>query len=107
MTTPTTVDLPDILTELPESERDSLIRAGLHLAIRARIQEIQSDIQEAIAQIQRYETQYGCSLQQFEEDVLPELNTLKAHEDYNDWFFWQSVYNEKQALLNSFAPHAG
>ncbi|MBI1294203.1 hypothetical protein GC175_04505 [bacterium] len=107
MTTPTTVDLPDILAALPESERESLIRAGMNLAIRARIQEIEAELKEAMAQIQRYETQYHCSLRQFEEELLPKLDSLEAHEDYNDWFFWQSVYNEKQALFQSFVRHVG
>lgn len=107
MTTPTTVDLPDVLAALPEAERESLIRAGMNLAIRARIQEIETELKEAMAQIQRYETQYQCSLQQFEAELLPTLDSLEAHEDYNDWFFWQSVYDEKLALFQSFVRHAG
>lgn len=27
------------------------------------------------------------------------LDTLQVHEDYNDWFYWQSVFDEKKNLL--------
>ena len=39
------------------------------------------------------------SLSRFEAEVLPTLDTLQAHEDDNDWFFWQSVLTEKRSLL--------
>ena len=39
------------------------------------------------------------SLASFEDQVLSQDDSLQAHEDYNDWFFWQSVLDEKQQLL--------
>ena len=39
--------------------------------------------------------------QRFEAEQLPVLDTLQAHEDYNDWFYWQSVLDDKTRLLAS------
>ena len=39
------------------------------------------------------------ALQRFEAEQLPVLDTLQVHEDYNDWFYWQSVLDERKNLL--------
>ncbi len=36
---------------------------------------------------------------EFEQTLLPTLDGQQAHEDYNDWFFWESVLAEKERLL--------
>ena len=91
-----TLRLPGTLTQLPALERDILIRAGLYEAVRARIRQLEADLAESKAAIGRFEASYGMSLQRFEADVLPNLDSLKIHEDYNDWFYWQSLLEEKQ-----------
>ena len=94
-----TIDLPDSLAKLPDAERESLIRAGIHEAIRARRREIEGEIQAAQMHIQQFERQYGMPFARFERELLPALDAHEAHEDYNDWFFWQSVLAERQHLL--------
>ena len=40
-------------------------------------------------------------LARFEAEQLPQLDTLQAHEDYTNWFYWQSAVDDKQKLLAS------
>lgn len=94
-----TLDLPETLVNLPERERNGLIRAGVYEAMHARIRQIQAEIDECETHVHHFEERYAMSLQQFEHELLPALDTLQAHEDYNDWFYWQSVLSERKDLL--------
>ena len=60
---------------------------------------MEAETLESEAAVERFESHYGMSLSRFETEMLPTLDTLQAHEDYNDWFFWQSVLTEKRSLL--------
>jgi hypothetical protein len=94
-----TLKLSETLTRLPEPERDMLIRAGLHEATRARILQMKADLAEAKKQVRRFETRYGLSLARFESEILAQQDSVQTHEDYNDWFYWQAVVDEKTRLL--------
>ncbi len=94
------LEIPDLLADLPPQERNRLIRSGLYEAARARIRQLEKEIVESRKQIQNFEKRYGVSFAQSEKDVLPALDTLQAHEDYNDWFFWQNVLTENEHLLS-------
>ena len=86
-----TVNLPDYVAEMPEQERDLLIRAGLHQATLARRQQLVKDLAEAKAQISEFERKYGRSFEQFEADILPVAVDFDIHSDYNDWFYLSQV----------------
>ena len=92
--------IPDLLADLPSRERNRLIRGGLYEATRARVLQLGKEITESKKQIQNFEERYGVSFAQFEKDMLPTLDTLQAHEEYNDWFFWQNVLTENEQLLS-------
>ncbi len=94
-----TLDIPDTLANLPQQERGLLIRAGLYEATRARIRQLEAEIAESEEHLHRFEAHYQVAFAGFESELLPTLDTIQAHEDYNDWFFWQSVLTEKQRLL--------
>jgi len=94
-----TIDLPDALAELPTQEQVLFVRAGLYEAGQARIRQLEAEVAEANAEIARFETRYGAPFARFQAALLPGLDTLQAHQDYNDWFFWESVLAEKQSLL--------
>jgi hypothetical protein len=94
-----TLEIPDTLANLPQPERDLLIRAGLYEATRARLRQLAVEIVESEEHIRRFEARYQMPFSRFESELLPTLDTLEAHQDYNDWFFWQSVLVEKQRLL--------
>src|SRR4051812_22645595 len=96
-----TIDLPNSLAKLPAAERESIIRAGLYEAIRARQRELEREIETAKTHVQGFERQYGMPFEQFERELLPALEAYEAHADYIDWFFWQSVLAERQSLLVS------
>ena len=94
-----TLKVPDALTRLPEAERDGLIRAALHEAVRARIEQLHLEIAKSKQEVAHFEERYGMPFSRFEAEVLQQEESLEVHNDYNDWFYWQSVLNEKQHLL--------
>lgn len=94
-----TLRLPQVLIQLPEPERGKLIRAGLQEAARARIRQLQADLAVSKEELARFEARYGMTFSRFEEQLPTQPDSLRIHEDYNDWFYWQSVCEEKQRLL--------
>ncbi len=99
-------DLYKQLQRLPEPERDYLVRAGLYEAAQARILQLQEEIDECLTHIRQFKQRYGVSFQQFENDLLPTLDSLDAHDDYNDWFYWENVLKEKEQLVAEFMQFA-
>jgi hypothetical protein len=95
-----TLEVPEALARLPAAERDRLIRAGLHEATRARIRQLTSEIARVKDDVAHFERRYGMSLSQFDEEVLCQNNSHQVHDDYNDWFYAQTVLEEKKALLS-------
>jgi hypothetical protein len=94
-----TLELPEPWGLLTEQERSRLLRAGVYEATRARVRQLQAEIAECEQNIRRFEELYGLPIQRFETERLLALDTWQAHEDYNDWFYWQSVLDEKKSLL--------
>ena len=99
-----TLQVPDALANVPAKERESLFQAGLWQAIAAKREQLKKEIAEANEQIKGFSTRYGVSFTRFETELLPNLESWQAHEDYNDWFFWQSVLEEKESLLANLPP---
>lgn len=94
-----TLQVPDALANLPSKERESLLQVGLWQAIAAKREELKREIAETNEEIKGFSTRYGVSFTRFEAELLPKLKSWQAHEDYNDWFFLQSVLEEKKSLL--------
>jgi len=94
-----TIELPDALAELPAGEQASFVRAGLYEAGQARIRQLEAEIAEAKTELAHFEARYGVPFADFQTKILRGLDTLQAHQDYNDWFFWESVLADKQSLL--------
>lgn len=95
------VRVPDQFANLPEDTREQLLRAGVHEATRAWIRQLESELADADAEIERYEERYGATFAEFEAEQLPNLDALEAHEDYNDWFYWEQIAAEKRSLLET------
>lgn len=93
-------DILEKLGKLPKGEREDLLRAGVYEAARARVRQLQQDVFEAERHIHRFEHKYSVTFEQFEGTLMAELDSLEAHEDYTDWFFWVSVLQEKQKTLD-------
>lgn len=93
------IDLPSSLVDLPETERNALLRAGVFEAVNARIRDLQRDLAEARQQVARFEQRFGCSLAQLEPAGLPADASPADHDAYLDWVYWQAVADEKAELL--------
>ncbi len=93
------LEIPNILAILPSQERNRLIRSGVYEATRIRIRQLEKEISESKKNILHFQNYYGVSFAQFEAETLPELDTFQTHEDYNDWFFWQTVLTKNENLL--------
>jgi hypothetical protein len=93
------IDLPSSLVGLPEAERDALLRAGLYEAIHARVRQLQQELDEAQAQVARFEQRFGCSLAHLEDTGLPINASTADHDAYLDWVYWQAIAHEKARLL--------
>lgn len=59
------------------------------------MRQLQAEIAECEEHLRCFEAHYGMSLQRFEAEQLAGLDTLQAHGDYNDWFYWQAVLDDK------------
>ena len=68
------------------------------LAVQAHVRRLTAELEESQQHIGQFEQKYGVSLAQFELEQLPQLDSLEAHEDYNDWFFWTEFLNANQQL---------
>ncbi len=80
--------VPKSIEALVGEERDRLLRPALRVAAKQRARELEKERREALTHIHRYERKYSVSFSEFERKKLLKLDTLQAHEDYNDWFFW-------------------
>lgn len=94
-----TLQLPEAFADLPAEEQDSLIRASLYEASRARVRHLERELAEAQEQLRIFEAHYKMSLADFERHYLPNADSFQEHDVYNDWAFWQSVAHEKEKLL--------
>jgi hypothetical protein len=83
--------VPKSIELLAADERDRLLRSALRVAAKQRSRELAKERREAIGHIHRFERKYDVSLSVFERKTLRTLDTIQAHEDYNDWFFWTRV----------------
>ena len=90
------IHVPNAIAYLTSGEQDRLLRTALRAAAKQRARELSKEQREAMTHIRRYERRYGLTFAQFERKKLRTLNTLQAHEDYNDWFFWTTVFDRAE-----------
>ena len=91
------VKLPDFVENLPDQEREFLLKRLIAVCAGERVQRIQKDLQKIKKELERYEKIYGSSFEEFEK-IMPKDSSIKIHEDYVDWFFWNQVYHEKDEI---------
>lgn len=95
--------VPKAIEELIGDDRDRLLRTALRVAAKQRSRELATERREALAHIRRYERKYQLSLTEFEGKKLATLDTVQAHEDYNDWFFWTRVLERAEKNSNALS----
>lgn len=94
-----TLEVPDQFMIIPQAERNNLLKIGLTQAISFIVKQLKDDIEKTKRDIALFEKRYSSTFSEFETNLLPNLETLEAHEDYNDWFFLERVLSEKQQSL--------
>jgi len=95
------LQVPKSVELLVGEERDRLLRAALRIAAKQRARELEKEQREALTHIRRYERKYGMPLAKFERVQLRKLDTVQAHEDYNDWFFWANVLERAERATSA------
>ena len=95
------LQVPKSVELLVGEERDRLLRAALRIAAKQRARELEKEQREALTHIRRYERKYGVPFAKFERVRLRKLDTVQAHEDYNDWFFWTSVLQRAEKAFDA------
>lgn len=93
------VRIPEALNDLYGPEQERFLHSAFRQYARLRSRELLNEMQEAEAQVRQFEAHYGVSLAEFEAQLSPDEPSIKAHEDYNLWFFWQSVLDRQREIL--------
>jgi hypothetical protein len=88
-----TLELPETLAVLSAHEQDALLQT--------QMRRLTAQVEESQQHIGQFEQKYGVSLAQFELEQLPQLDSLEAHQDYNDWFFWLESHDAIVQTLGS------
>ena len=93
--------VPKAIEKLVGDERDRLLRSALRVAAKQRARELEKERREASTHIRRYERRYGVPLTTFERKKLRSLDSIQAHEDYYDWFFWTRVLERAEQAFDA------
>jgi len=97
------VRVPKAIHALLQPERQRLLHHALRIAAKYRARELEQDCKDARAHIRRLEKKYRATFSQFERKKLRRLNTVQAHEDYNDWFFWTKLLERAERELRALS----
>ena len=93
--------IPKSIELLVADERDRLLRSALRVAAKQRAREHAQARREATTHIRRFERKYGVTFGEFERRKLKTLDTTKAHQDYDDWFFWTRVLERANRAVDA------
>ncbi len=92
------------ITELPVEELASILRQGAIL----RLPYLENRLLQAKEQVNRFEAEYGTTLDLLRTRGLPDDADYKLHEDFIEWEYWGDVLeqtgvtvrNVKAVILN-------
>ncbi len=91
--------IPEAIAALPSSERMILLNRGIRFAAKQRIGELQERIDALKTEIQKFEAKYKLSFKEFEEQVLPDMEGWRVHEDYFDWEEATKAFEEYSQMI--------
>ncbi len=95
-----TLNIPDVLTDLPKKEQALLMGRALRGAVEYRMVQVEEEIREGQGYLEQYEKKYGLSFQAYEKKINDlEFVGVDYQEDYNDWYFWTECVQRAQAVL--------
>jgi len=101
------LEVPDIIYELPEEEKNKLIGSVLVNSIKERLEALTEEANEAKEKITKYQNKYSVNLESFEQEGLKDNSSLDEHDEYMDWYFWQKVYDESSKLIERYRIFLG
>lgn len=96
-----TLQVPDVLNNLPKEERELLVGRALRMAVKDRIAQVERDIAEGKAHIEQYEKKYGLSYEAYEKKIESlEFMGVDYQEDYLDWYAWNESTRRAAQVLD-------
>ena len=101
------LEVPDIIYELPEKEKNKLISSVFVNSIKERLEALKDEANEAKEKITKYQNKYSVDLESFEKEGLKDNSSLDEHDEYMDWYFWQKVYDESNKLVGRYRIFLG
>lgn len=97
-----TLNIPEVLTDLPKKELALLMGHTLRNAVESRIVQIEEEIREGQGYLEQYEKKYGLSFEAYEQKIDDlEFVGVDHQEDYNDWYFWMECVQRAQVVLTN------
>ena len=95
-----TLNIPEVLTDLPKKELALLMRRALRNVVESRMVQVEEEIREGQGYLEQYEKKYGLSFAAYEKKINDlEFVGVDYQEDYNDWYFWMECVQRAQVLL--------
>ena len=94
------VEVPDMISELPEEEKKKLMDTAVILSIKKRLNTLKKELKRSEKKINKYEEKYNNCLSDIEKKGIGV--SLQEHDDYMDWVFWQSVYDNAKNLIEKY-----
>ena len=94
------LEVPDIIFELPDEEKDKLMNTVFSISIQERLKKLKKEAEKAETKIDKFEKKYGFTLEEYEDEKIGD--SIEEHDDYMDWFYWTEVYNNSKQLINKY-----
>jgi len=92
----TVSDVVDVFLALPQEEQEEIFQIGAAF----RLVDLRKQLALAEENIGRFEARYGMTLDELENQGLPEDADYQMHEDYVEWHYWVSVRDKTRQMLN-------
>jgi len=96
----TASDVVDVFLALPQEEQEEIFQIGAAF----RLVDLRKQLALAEENIGRFEARYGMTLDELENQGLPEDADYQMHEDYVEWHYWVSVRDKTRQMLNNAPP---
>ncbi len=83
------------ITDLPVEELTSILRQGAIL----RLPHLESRLLQAKEHVNRFEAEYGTTLETLRTRGLPDDADYNLHEDFIEWEYWDDVLEQTRVTV--------
>ena len=94
------IEVPEIILDLPEEEKNKLIDQVFFLSIKERLKKLKNNFKTANKKLKEFEEKYGKTLEEYENEGVG--LSQEAHDDYMDWCYWREIYNSSKKIINKY-----